>query len=124
MVFMLYPHNYTKVCMSQRQYKDILSSSIAALKPDIPKTETKEKKIERKSRNAQMHRTQIDCSPYQLSSLIAYSLQLGLLGLSGQVGEEDVTEFRGGFVEVVAHAMGAEALADDVEVEAGRNALV
>jgi hypothetical protein len=46
------------------------------------------------------------------------ALQLGLLGLSGQVGEEDVAEFCGGFVEVVAHAVGAEALADDVEVQA------
>lgn len=46
-------------------------------------------------------------------------LQLGLLGLSGQVGHEDIAEFVGGFVDVVAHALGTEALADDVEVEAG-----
>lgn len=48
---------------------------------------------------------------------LSTALELGLLGLSGQVGEEDVAEFRGGFVEVVAHAVGAEALADDVEVQ-------
>lgn len=52
------------------------------------------------------------------SKPISPALQLGLLGLSGQVGEEDVAEFCGGFVEVVAHAVGAEALADDVEVQA------
>jgi hypothetical protein len=51
---------------------------------------------------------------------IVTTLQLGLLGLSGQVGEEDVAEFCGGFVEVVAHAVSAEALADDVEVQARR----
>lgn len=45
-------------------------------------------------------------------------LQLGLLGLGGQVGEEDVAEFRGSLVQEVAHAVGAEALADDVEVQA------
>jgi hypothetical protein len=46
------------------------------------------------------------------------TLQFGLLGLGGQVGHEEVTHFCGGLVEEVAHAVGAEALADDVEVQA------
>lgn len=47
------------------------------------------------------------------------SLQLSLLGLGGQVRHEEVAHFRGGLVQVVAHAVGAETLADDVEVETG-----
>lgn len=52
------------------------------------------------------------------------ALQLGLLGLGSQVGHEEVAHFCGGLVEEVAHAMSTEALADDVEVEAGERKLV
>jgi len=42
--------------------------------------------------------------------------QLGLLGLGGEIGHQHVADVAGGFVDVVAHAVGADALADDVEV--------
>ena len=48
--------------------------------------------------------------------LKAYSLDLGLGGLEG--GGKEVAEVVGGLVEVVAHAVRAEALGDNVEVEA------
>ena len=50
------------------------------------------------------------------SALTVYSLELGLGSLES--GGEEVAEVVGGLVEVVAHPVGAEALGDDVEVEA------
>jgi len=49
------------------------------------------------------------------------TLQLSLLRLSSEVGHEDIAQFTGSFVQVVAHAVGAETLADDVEVDTKRN---
>ena len=46
------------------------------------------------------------------------SLQPSLLGLGGKIGHQHVADVAGGLVEVVAHALGADALADDVEIEA------
>lgn len=108
---MLYPHNYTREACRNDSTK--ISSSIAALNPDITKPRNQR---EAKRKKPKMHRCM---QPRQITfySFIAKALQLGLLGLSGQVGEENVAEFCGGFVEVVAHAMGAESLANDVKVE-------
>lgn len=43
--------------------------------------------------------------------------QLSLLGLGSQVGHEHVAHFIGGLGEEVAHAVSANALADNVKVE-------
>ena len=48
-------------------------------------------------------------------------LQLSLLGLSSQVRHENIAQFISCLVEVVAHAVRAETLADDVEVKARLN---
>lgn len=53
----------------------------------------------------------------------AYKSQLSLLSLGSQVGHEHVAHFVGRFGQEVAHAVGADALADDVEVEAIISAL-
>jgi hypothetical protein len=42
--------------------------------------------------------------------------QLSLLGLGSEIGHQHVADVAGGFVDVVAHALGADALADDVKV--------
>jgi hypothetical protein len=47
-------------------------------------------------------------------------LQLGLLGLGGKIRHQHVTDIACRLVEVVAHALGTDALADDVEVKAVR----
>lgn len=55
---------------------------------------------------------------YQLNLLSLSDLQLGLLSRSEEVGHHEVTDFTGGFVEVEAHSLGTDLLADDVELEA------
>lgn len=45
--------------------------------------------------------------------------QLSLLSLGSQVRHEQVAQFVGCFGEEVTHAVGANTLADDVEVETG-----
>lgn len=52
---------------------------------------------------------------------LALQLELGLLGLRDEVGHEEVAHLAGGLVEEERHAFGTEALADDVELEAGRH---
>lgn len=97
-VFMLYSHNYTRDIF-------IYSGAETRYQNRGPKFRKKEK--EKVNPKCKMQ-------PLKVSQL----LQLGLLRLGGQVGEEDVAEFRGSLVQEVAHAVGAEALADDVEVQA------
>ena len=46
------------------------------------------------------------------------NLELGLLGLGKEVGHEEVSDLVGGLVEVEAHPLSTEMLADDVELEA------
>lgn len=52
------------------------------------------------------------------------SLKLSLLGLSSQVGHQNIAQLSSGLVDVVAHAVSAETLADDVEVQAGSISMV
>jgi hypothetical protein len=51
-------------------------------------------------------------------------LQLRLLGLGGEVRHEEITKLGSSLVKVVAHTVGTDTLADDVEVEAGELVLV
>ena len=44
--------------------------------------------------------------------------------LGSQVGHEEVTKLSGSLIEVVTHALSTNTLADNVEVEAGKDELV
>jgi hypothetical protein len=50
-----------------------------------------------------------------------YDLQLRLLFLSQQVGHQQVADLEGGFIQVEIHALSAESLANDVELDTNKD---
>lgn len=68
--------------------------------------------------NPEPYEPTMNIHTYTPQQYIPTSLQLSLLGLSSQVGHQHIPQFTSRLVQVVAHTLGADALADDVEVEA------
>lgn len=57
---------------------------------------------------------------YTYSIQANHRLQLRLLRLGSEIGHQQLPHLRCSLINIVAHALGADALADDVKVEAGR----
>ncbi len=100
---------------TKQQKQGPVCPSVCSLKSSCKVYAGRNGKKENKSKKnkVQKERAGINCANF-----VMCSLQLGLGGLEG--GGEEVAHVGGGLVEVEAHAVAAETLGDNVEVDASQ----